>query len=157
MMSSNSERCIICQEHGKPQPIIDTTQELPPFPRHTLATHIFYWKRMDFLIVADVFLKYFLVRKLSNSTSAAICAELSMIVTKLGLPHIIRSDNGLWHPKIHSGQICTYCTFLCTVYIYNSLYENEFSFAILFMVSVPPPYPWILSISPAARPAIAVT
>ena len=70
------ERCIICQEHGKSQPIIGTTQELPPFPWHTLATDIFYWKRMDFLIVADVFSKYFLVRKLANSTSAAICAEL---------------------------------------------------------------------------------
>ena len=89
------ERCIICQEHGKLQPIIGTTQELPPFPWHTLATDIFYWKRMDFLIVTDVFSKYFLVRKLANSTSAAICAELATIVTELGLPHIIRSDNGL--------------------------------------------------------------
>ena len=89
------EKCIICQEHGKSQPIIGTTQELPPFPWHTLATDMFYWKRMDFLIVADIFSKYFIVRKLPNCTSAAICAELSMIVTELGLPHIIRSDNGL--------------------------------------------------------------
>ena len=88
------ERCIICQEHGRSQPIIGTTQKLPPFPWHRLATDIFYWKRMDFLIVADVFSKYFLVRKLANSTSAAICAELATIVTELGLPHIIRSDNG---------------------------------------------------------------
>ena len=88
------ERCIICQEHGRSQSIIGTTQELPPFPWHTLATNIFYWKRMDFLIVADVFSKYFLVRKLANSTSAAVCAELATIVTELGLPHIIRSDNG---------------------------------------------------------------
>ena len=88
------ERCIICQEHGKSQPIIGTTQELPSFPWYTLVTDMFYWKRMDFLIVADVFSKYFLVRKLANSTSAAVCAELSMIVTELGLPHIIRSDNG---------------------------------------------------------------
>ena len=87
------ERCIICQEHGKSQPIIGTTQELPPFPWYTLATDMFYWKRMDFLIVADVFSKYLLMRKLANSTSAVICAELSMIVTELGLPHIIRSDN----------------------------------------------------------------
>ena len=36
------ERCIICQEHGKSQPIIGTTQELLPFPWHTLATDIFY-------------------------------------------------------------------------------------------------------------------
>ena len=88
------ERCIICQEHGRSQPIIGTTQGLPPFPWHTLATDIFYWKRMDFLIVTDAFSKHFLVRKLANSTSAAICAELATIVTELGLPHIIRSDNG---------------------------------------------------------------
>ena len=49
---------------------------------------------MDFLIVTDVFSKYFLVRKLANSTSATICAELATIVTELGLPHITRSDNG---------------------------------------------------------------
>ena len=67
---------------------------LPSFPWHTLATDILYWKRMDFLIVTDVFSKYFLVRKLANSTSAAVCAELATIVTELGLPHIIRSDNG---------------------------------------------------------------
>ena len=88
------ERCIICQEHGKSQPIIGITQEIPPFPWHTLATDIFYWKCMDFLIVADVFSKYFLVRKLINSTSAAVCAEIATIVTELGLPHVIRSDNG---------------------------------------------------------------
>ena len=88
------ERCIICQERGKSLSIIGTTQELPPFPWHTLATDIFYWKRMDFLIVADVFSKYFLVRKLVNSTSAAVCAEIATVVTELGLPHIIRSDSG---------------------------------------------------------------
>ena len=49
---------------------------------------------MDFLIVTDVFSKYFLVRKLANSTSAAVCAEIATILTELGLPHIIRSDNG---------------------------------------------------------------
>ena len=49
---------------------------------------------MDFLILADVFSKNILVRKLPNSTSAAMCIELSMIVTELGLPHIIKSDNG---------------------------------------------------------------
>ena len=88
------EKCIIYQEYGKSQPLIGTTQQLPPFPWHTLATDLFYWKRMDFLIVADIFSKYIIVRKLPNSTFAAMCIELSMFVTELGLPHIIRSDNG---------------------------------------------------------------
>ena len=87
------EKCMICQEYGKSQPLIGATQKLPPFPWHTLATDLFYWKRMDFLIVADVFSKYILVRKLSNSTFAALCIELSMTVHELGLPHIIKSDN----------------------------------------------------------------
>ena len=39
------EKCIICQEYGKSQPIIGTTQELPPFSWHTLATDMFYWKK----------------------------------------------------------------------------------------------------------------
>ena len=59
-------------------------------------------EKNDFLIVADVFLKYFLVRKLANSTSAAVCAEIATIVTELGLPHIIRSDNG---PCYNSKEI----------------------------------------------------
>ena len=48
---------------------------------------------MNFLIVADVFSKYIIVRKLPNSTSTDVCTELPMIVTELGLPHIIGSDN----------------------------------------------------------------
>ena len=88
------EKCMICQEYGKSQPLTGTTQELLLFPWHTLATDLFYWKRMDFLIVADVFSKYILVRKLPNWTSAAMCIELSMIVTEFSLPHLIRSDNG---------------------------------------------------------------
>ena len=88
------KKCMICQEYGKSQSLIRTTQELLPLPWHTLVTDLFYWKRMDFLIVADVFSKYMLVRKLTNSTSAAVCTELSKIITELGLPHVIRSDNG---------------------------------------------------------------
>ena len=98
------EKCMICQEYGQCQPIIGTTQELPPFPWHTVARDLFYWKRMDFLIVAGVFSKYVIVRKLTNSTSAAVCIELSMIVTELGLPHIIRSDNGPCYSSKESQQ-----------------------------------------------------
>ena len=87
------DKCMICQEFGKSQPIIGATQALPPYPWHTVVADLFYWKRMDFLIVADVFFKYILVRKLPNSTSSTVCRELAMIVTELGLPVILKSDN----------------------------------------------------------------
>ena len=60
---------------------------------HSRTSTISMAQRMDFLIVTDVFSKYFLVRKLANSSSTAVCAEIATIVTELGLPHIIRSDN----------------------------------------------------------------
>ena len=65
------------------------------FPMAHIGNRYVLLENKDFLIVADVFSKYFIVRKLPNSTSAAVCTKLSMIVTELGLPHIIRSDNGL--------------------------------------------------------------
>ena len=87
-------KCMIYLEYEKCQPLIGASQELPPFPWHILVTDLFYWKRMGFLIVADVFSKYILVRKLPNSTSAAMCIEFCMLVIKLGLPHVIKGDNG---------------------------------------------------------------
>ena len=110
MTSNSSEKCMIYQEYGKSQPLIGAIQELPPFPWHILVTDLFYWKRMDFLIVADVFSKYILVRKLPNSTSAAVCIELSMIVTELGVPHIIRSDNGPCYNSREFQQFLYHCS-----------------------------------------------
>ena len=83
---------MICQEYGKSQPLIGTTQKLPPFRWHTLATFILL-EKYGLSDSCRCLLQVHSVRKLPNSTSAAICIELSVIVTKLGLPHIIRSDN----------------------------------------------------------------
>ena len=65
---------------------------------------------MAFLIVTDVFSKYFLVRKLANSTSAAICAELATIVTELGLP--TSSEVTMDHATIprNSSSLCNVTT-----------------------------------------------
>ena len=93
------ERCIICQEHGKSQPIIGITQEIPPFPWHTLATDIFYWKHMDFLIVADVFSNYFLVRKLT------VQPERNYIELTPGMAVWVQHRwNTSWEPAIVASQ-----------------------------------------------------
>ena len=66
-----------------------------PFPMaHIGNRHILLEKNGLSSNSSRCLLKYFLVRKLENSTSTAICAELATIVTELGLPHIIRNDNG---------------------------------------------------------------
>ena len=87
------EKCMIYQEYGESQPLIGAPQELPPFPWHTIATYLLLEKNglSDGCICI---LKVHHSEKLPNSTSTAVCIELSMIVIELGLPHIIRSDNG---------------------------------------------------------------
>ena len=104
------EKCMICQEYGKSQPLIGANQELSPFPWHTLATDLFYWKRMDFILATDVFSKYIIVRKLPNSTSTVVCIELSMIVTKLGLPHIIKRENSPCYSSKEFQQFLQCCS-----------------------------------------------
>ena len=110
MSTQGKEHCILAQDDTQCPPTHRKVYHLPgtwkvttnhryysgtaSFPMAHIGDRCVLLERMDFLIVADVFSKYFLVRKLPNSTSAAICAELFMIVTELGLPHIIRSDNG---------------------------------------------------------------
>ena len=103
------ERCIICQEHGKSQSIIGTSQELPPFPWHTLATDIFYWKRMDFLIVADVssiyhrhiehFFAFFAGNTVFSLVSESPCRLYFLSLARMGElpPRVFMSNDGTGH------------------------------------------------------------
>ena len=68
--------------------------EVPPHPWHTLGSDLFYFQRIDFLVVVDYFSKYLIIRKIPNSTSSAVIKELGMIFSEFGKPQIFRSDNG---------------------------------------------------------------
>ena len=88
------EKCGICQTNSTAQRHPANPSEIPPHPWHTLGTDLFYWKQQDFLVIGDYYSKYILVRRLPNSSSAAVIKELSMIFTEFGRPFILRSDNG---------------------------------------------------------------
>ena len=101
------EKCVISQEYRKPQPLIGITQEIPPFLWCTIATDLFYWK-------------------LLNSRSIAICIELSMIVTDLGLPHITMSDNGPCYNSKEFQQFLQCCSIHHQTSIPNHQRSNGF-------------------------------
>ena len=89
------EKCSICQSTGdkvRKLPIVST--EIPPYPWHTLGSDLFYWKSGDYLLIADYFSKFLIVRRLPSSTAQAVVKELSNVITEYGLPVSIRSDNG---------------------------------------------------------------
>ena len=89
------EKCDICQSQQNSTPIVQNyISEVPPHPWHTLGSDLFYFQRIDFLVVVDYFSKFLIVRKIPSSTSSAVIKELGMIFSEFGNPQIFRSDNG---------------------------------------------------------------
>ena len=89
------EKCDICQsQQNSTTGIQKYVSEVPPHPWHTLGSDLFYFQRIDFLVVVDYFSKYLIVRKIPNSTSSAVIKELGMIFSEFGNPLVFRSDNG---------------------------------------------------------------
>lgn len=101
------EKCGTCQTNSQMKSsTLEQKSEIPPFPWHTLATDLFYWNKRDFLVLGDFYSKMIFVRKLSNSTSFAVVAEIAMIITELGPPLVIRSDNGPCYSSIQFQEFC---------------------------------------------------
>ena len=89
------DRCSTCQATAVAQrklPLIHS--DVPPCVWHTLGTDLFHWKQQDFIVVADYYSKYILVRKLPSLHTHSVLKELELMICEFGRPHIIRSDNG---------------------------------------------------------------
>ena len=77
------DKCQICQATSTAQRKLPSVpSEIPPHAWHTLGTDLFDWRHFDFLGLGDYFSKFLIVRKLQNSTSSAVCKEISNIFTE---------------------------------------------------------------------------
>ena len=89
------EKCDLCQSQQNSTTIVQKyVSEVPPHPWHTVGSDLFYFERIDFLVIVDYFSKYLIIRKIPNSTSSAVIKELGMIFSEFGKPLVFRSDNG---------------------------------------------------------------
>ena len=89
------EKCDLCQSQQNSTSIVQKyISEVPPHPWHTIGSDLFYFRRIDFLVIVDYFSKYLIMRKIPNSTSSVIIKELGMIFSEFGKPQVFRSDNG---------------------------------------------------------------
>ena len=87
------EKCGICQASSRAAEPVGNVSDVPPHTWHTLGTDLFYWNKIDYLVVRDYFSKYLIVRKLPNSSTHAVIKELGLVFTELGRPFVLRSDN----------------------------------------------------------------
>ena len=88
------EKCDICQSQQNSTASVQKYVSEVPHPWHTLGSDLFYFQRIDFLVVVDYFSKYLIVRKIPSSTTSAVIRELGMIFSEFGNPLVFRSDNG---------------------------------------------------------------
>ena len=58
------EKCDLCQSQQNSTTIVQKyVSEVPPHPWHTIGLDLFYFQRIDFLVVVDYFSKYLIVRR----------------------------------------------------------------------------------------------
>ena len=84
----------ICQASSKSSKLIGNVSDVPPHTWHTLETNLFYWNKIDYLVIGDYFSKYLIIRRLPNSSTHAVIKELGLVFTELGRPFVLRLDNG---------------------------------------------------------------
>ena len=70
------EKCVICQSTSRAPKPVGNISKVPPHACHTLGTNLFYWNRIDFLVVSDYFTKFLIVRKIPNTSTHAVIKEL---------------------------------------------------------------------------------
>ena len=103
---------------------------MPPHAWHTLGTDLFYWNKIDYLVIGDYFSKYLIVRRLPNSSTHAVIKELGLVFTELGRPFILRSDN---RPCYSSREFHNFLSFYQVDHITSSPHypqSNEFAEAL---------------------------
>ena len=83
------EKCGICQASSKSSKPIGNVSDVPPHAWHTLGTNLFYWNKIDYLVIGDYFSKYLIVRRLPNSSTHAVIKELGLVFTELGRPFVL--------------------------------------------------------------------
>ena len=104
---------------------------MPPHAWHTLGTDLFYWNKIDYLVIGDYFSKYLIVRRLPNSSTHVVIKELGLVFTELGRPFILRSDNG---PCYSSREFHNFLSFYQVDHITSSphyLQSNGFAEALV--------------------------
>lgn len=79
--------CAPCQHNqsmNTKEPLMP--HDVPPRPWHTLASDLFSWNGSQYLLLADYYSKFPIVRKLTNIQSSTVIAHLKGIFEEHGIP-----------------------------------------------------------------------
>ena len=86
--------CAPCQAHqvaNSKETLIP--HDVPKHAWHTLATDLFHWNGTEYMLIADLYSKFPIIRKLTNVSSSTVINHLKGIVDEHGIPERLISDN----------------------------------------------------------------
>ena len=116
------EKCGICQASSKSSKSIGNVSDVPPHAWHMLGTDLFYWNKIDYLVIRDYFSKYLIMRRLPNSSTHVVIKELGLVFTELGRPFVLRLDNG---PCYSSREFHNFLSFYQVDHITSSPHHPQ--------------------------------
>ena len=103
-MTANCETCLQYAKKQQAEPLLQ--HSLPSFPWQKLGSDLFDYKGVQYLLVADYYSKFPIVRKLNSTTSSAVINHLKSVFAEYGIPETIITDNG---PQYSSQEFQTFC------------------------------------------------
>ena len=78
--------CSTCQKYQASQPREHfIPQEVPPSPWQTVATDLFSWGQHSYLIVADPYSRFPVIRRLNSLTSQSMIGHLRSLFDEYGI------------------------------------------------------------------------
>jgi len=100
--------CSTCQElrsSNPKEPMLP--HEIPQYPWQIVATDLFLWNDVNYVVVVDYYSRYWEIASLRSTTSRAVIEKLKQIFSRHGIPETVKSDNG---PQYSSVEFATFAS-----------------------------------------------
>ena len=68
--------------------------DVPHYPFQMVGSDLLNWNGQDFVLVVDYYSRYWDIEKLYKTDSATVIKKLKHIFSRMGIPEVMRSDNG---------------------------------------------------------------
>ena len=89
------KKCSTCQySQGKQQREPMKASDVPQYPFQMVGSDLPNWNGQDFVLGVDYYRRYWDIEKLYLTDSATVVKNLKHIFSRMGIPEVMRSDNG---------------------------------------------------------------
>ena len=99
--------CAICLEHrnaNQKEPLY--SYKIPDRPWQTVATDLFHWNNVDYVVLVDLYSRYFEVSSLRDTRAQTVINKLKSYFSRHGISETLISDNG---PQFSCTLFADFC------------------------------------------------